>query len=603
MKSKKSLDKSKSSKGKSKDKKDKSLDKSKSSKKSSKSKDKEKKEKKPSKEKSKKNSKSGPVLSNKESKDQILNENLQDNQSISGIHKENLDGFDFTGIQDINNKNTNQPLDNPPFSSTILPPDSSKKCEGCFHNPAVLYCEECNKLLCSMCDGQIHVIPVNSTHTKVPLNEIGSVKRLCYHHREPLSLYCNSCEEVICKQCQIIGPHNTNFHRIVRISDAFERKFTKLVQLKPALQKKLAELSVHNNKIGDLIEKLNNTRTNLIRDIRAQYSQLSQKIKNVEGKREAVLAYETMELQADLNAINDNRTFINDIQENKDSDIINFLVQYYQLDARMDAIIDKNLKEKINSEELERYPNELEERHKTIADYDKMQELLEERNKEIMNVIKEKKDRESSLLQEAKESAAQEIQSWVKKSSKLEDELKKFKVVCAFCGKYLDKNIANSECEANANFYLNFYFTKETPEEEFLNTKRHFFGEPVANSAEKMKTAEVMWREQREEIQKQKIFEQMKKEEEKRERIKMQRQSGVNINASTNGNNRNNDIINIHVTSDNNPFNVSQASNKDLLMSATNGFNTSIKFDKNNQKVNLNILTDSQPNIIQKQDD
>ena len=74
-------------------------------------------------------------------------------------------------------------------------------------------------------------------------------------------------------------------------------------------------------------------------------------------------------------------------------------------------------------------------------------------------------------------------------------------VVCSFCGKYIDIKSVNSECQANEQFYLNFYFTKEAPPNEYINTKRHFFGEPVNNKLDELlKIAETMWEKQRNEI-------------------------------------------------------------------------------------------------------
>ena len=54
--------------------------------------------------------------------------------------------------------------------------------------------------------------------------------------------------------------------------------------MKPLLMNKLGELNYYNNKVNELTEKVNLAKKDLVRDIRSQYSVLSEKIKDVEGK-------------------------------------------------------------------------------------------------------------------------------------------------------------------------------------------------------------------------------------------------------------------------------------------------------------------------------
>ena len=122
-------------------------------------------------------------------------------------------------------------------------------------------------------------------------------------------------------------------------------------------------------------------------------------------------------------------------------------------------------------------------------------------------------------------------------SDKLDKYLKKFMVVCSFCGKYIDIKSINSECQANEQFYLNFYFTKEPPPNNLINSKRHFFGEPVSNDlSELLKIAETMWEKQREEIA-MKLHEDEIKMKQEQELIQNQNQNNADYD--------NNNYINI----------------------------------------------------------
>ena len=58
--------------------------------------------------------------------------------------------------------------------------------------------------------------------------------------------------------------------------------------MKPLLMNKLGEFNYYNNKVNELTEKVNLAKKNLVRDIRSQYSVLSEKIKDVEGKRNEI---------------------------------------------------------------------------------------------------------------------------------------------------------------------------------------------------------------------------------------------------------------------------------------------------------------------------
>ena len=520
--------------------------KSKSSK--SKSKDKDKKEKKDKKDKnSDKKSKSSKSKSKKSSrsnsKDKIISskgteKNININESInpdvSGINKEigQNNNLDLTYTQCLSNKN-NQMNNN----NNIILQNGVPKCDGCFENDSLCYCKECKKYLCNICENQIHIIPVNSNHLRVNLGDIIQMKKLCYHHQFKLELFCESCDEAICKQCQIIGPHNTNYHRIIEIREAFNKKYYQLSKMKPILMNKLTELNYYNNKVNDLTEKVNVAKKDLIRDIRAQYTTLSEKIKDVEGKRNAILSFETSQLQYDSNNIKDIDNYISDVQSRKGPLMINFILQYPQLKNKMERLLEKPLKEKIDLSNIENYPNDLEERHKILEEYDKIESKLETKNDAIWKLINEKKQKEKSILDKAKKKSMEQIEEKAKLSDKYDKDLKKYIVVCAFCGKYIDKKTVNSECQANEQFYLNFYFTKEAPPLSLINTKRHYFGEPVNNNlSELLKLAESMWDKQRAEIG-------LKLKEE--EKIQ-QEQNMQNIN-DMNNNNMMEDNINITV--------------------------------------------------------
>jgi palmitoyltransferase len=471
------------------------------------------------------------------------------NPDISGINKEpgQNNNLDITYTQYFSNRNQ---INN--INSNVLLQNGIPKCDGCFENDSVCFCKECKKSLCHMCDNQIHIIPANSNHLRVNLNDIIQMKKLCYHHQMNLEFFCESCDEAICKQCQIIGPHNTNYHRIIQINEAFSKKYYQLSKMKPILMNKLGELNYYNNKVNELTEKVNITKKELDRDIRTQYTALSEKVKDIEGKRNAILSFETSQLQCDNNNIQDINNYVMDVQSKKGPSMLSFILQFPQLKNKIERLLEKPLKEKIDLSNIENFPNDLEERHKILEDYDKIKKQLETKNDTIWAILNEKKQKEKSILDSAKKRSMEQIEEKAKLSDKYDKDLKKYMIVCSFCGKYIDKKTVNSDCQANEQFYLNFYFTKEAPPLSLINTKRHYFGEPVSNNLNELLTiAENMWDKQRNEIAMK-----MKEDEERMaQEHYMQNMENPNMNNSNNDMKNNNEQQRVNTHSNNDNYN------------------------------------------------
>ena len=446
----------------------------------------------------------------------------QESKSDLTIQKEDTQNFNLSKNQFYPNQ--------PPLSPNTPTNPNPEKCEGCFESDAVCYCKDCNKLFCSLCDGQIHIIPAMRNHQRVPVAEILRLKKLCYHHNNILDYYCESCNEPICYECQVVGPHNTKLHRISSISDSFKKKYNQLIKYKPILMNKVTELNYNNNNIDEIISKIKYGKKNIERELRSQFALLSEKVKSVEGKRLAVLSYESSQLQNQYNAILDIINYVNDISSSESPDIIGFLLRYRQIIEQIDKIVDKPVKEKIDLSMIGDFPNDLSERHRKLAEYDKIVKELKARDETIWGLLQEKKENERKIIITEQEKSKNDISEWVKLSDRYQMELKKYSIVCSFCGKYLDKNTVNAECDANEQFYLNFYFTKKNPMRTAINTKRHFFAEPIDDLEEKMKEAEFLWKKQQEEqIQK------IKQEEVEKKQIKKRNKKR---SASYNGNRR-----------------------------------------------------------------
>ena len=57
------------------------------------------------------------------------------------------------------------------------------------------------------------------------LNPHVAQSKTCMLHNKPLRYFCETCEELLCYDCTVMGPHNTQLHRICNLEEAFRYRF------------------------------------------------------------------------------------------------------------------------------------------------------------------------------------------------------------------------------------------------------------------------------------------------------------------------------------------------------------------------------------------
>ena len=339
--------------------------------KSSKSKDKKEKSiKKTSSKKSLKSSKS-----NKSIKTEKTIKSDEDNNSINNDNQKNpteknpLNSFqniqtpnnniylnnnnnNFYNSLNNNNSNININTENNTNNNNI----NSIKCEGCYTNDSVVFCKECNKNLCQICENQIHVIPLFKEHERIPISNFNILKKVCYHHNNNLKFFCDSCEEPICEDCQILGPHNTKLHRIISIENSFSEKFEKFSKnVKNNIENRYEILNNNLKKIDDMINEINYSSINLERDINMNFNKILEEVRNEKGKKKAILNFESSLIQKELTKFDDINNFINDTKDN--NDMLEFLIRYEKINNLIDYLLNKNYE--INfDEDIDNFKND-----------------------------------------------------------------------------------------------------------------------------------------------------------------------------------------------------------------------------------------------------
>ncbi len=177
------------------------------------------------------------------------------------------------------------------------------------------------------------------------MEEIQHLKKLCYHHNLPLKLYCDSCEEPICHECQVIGPHNNRLHKISNIFESFRKKFNMLNNI---VQKNLIfKLDELTNQIGIFemkIEEIKNNKNSIEREIRSEYSGMIENLRSEEGKKLAILQYESGILQKEINKIHEIISKINEISFSDNPDMVNFLLKFKHYQDSVEESLAKPIK-------------------------------------------------------------------------------------------------------------------------------------------------------------------------------------------------------------------------------------------------------------------
>jgi hypothetical protein len=100
-------------------------------------------------------------------------------------------------------------------------------------------------------------------------------------------------------------------------------------------------------------------------------------------------------------------------------------------------------------------------------------------------LLDEKKKRDQMLTQELDRETKAELKQWMALTDNFASELKKYQLVCSFCGVHLDDVAVNTDCPRNplvrdvSQFVPPTHFYASTiPTKEFYATGRHFFVKP-----------------------------------------------------------------------------------------------------------------------------
>lgn len=84
-----------------------------------------------------------------------------------------------------------------------------------------------------------------------------------------------------------------------------------------------------------------------------------------------------------------------------------------------------------------------------LDDYEKQKKLLKLKDDMIYKLLDEKKWKDSLFATELDRETWNELTQWIQLVDSFAGELKKYQLVCTFCGVHLDENAVNLECPKN----------------------------------------------------------------------------------------------------------------------------------------------------------
>ena len=431
----------------------------------------------------KKSLKSKKSLTNK-SKEENTENNIDNKTETKSNLSTNLLNTEHNINNNINNNNT------------------IEKCEGCFQGEGAVYCTNCGKVYCKICDDQLHIVPAYRTHERTPLSMLSSMNANCYHHNIPLRYYCESCDEPICNLCQQQGPHSTSLHHVCSLFEVYRRRLNGVKErIEKELVSKQAKIESVMLNIDSMIKTTKENANSILRGINCEYDISEDTLNKCEGKKLAMLNYNAASIQKDIIAIEDILSFINtdyidtngdarsqmasmnsNRSSNEEKDYLSFLLKHKALSEKIDAMVASSCPTFTRKEidDMMTWPVELNDAKKKLENFEKIKTLMKIKDDIVWNLLTTPYEEKATELDEIKMKTQKEIEEWSKLSDKYANELKKYNLVCAYCGCYLDNIKINDKCSCNSSkIFTNKKYTTEVPHSSVNGTGRHWFSAPT----------------------------------------------------------------------------------------------------------------------------
>lgn len=263
----------------------------------------------------------------------------------------------------------------------------------------------------------------------------------CFRHHKEVKFFCEIHEEVLCDDCLAAPPYTTSQSRILKIEEAYRKRFTSAYQvLNSQIFPKRDQITAQLSKINLKIEEVRDAKALIEKDMKGEFSAMNERLSSNFGTKVALLEYDISELQADLDRID----YIIRLIQSANSDIHAFLAKYAEIRDTTDLILAKPFRTEINVDP-ETLPKELIDVRENVLQYPALKSLLKTKDEIIFKLVQE-----NGEYGKIDDSTQRELTEWAKLTEKFNIELNKYRMNCEYCNCALDPVSVNSNCSRNS---------------------------------------------------------------------------------------------------------------------------------------------------------
>jgi palmitoyltransferase len=176
-----------------------------------------------------------------------------------------------------------------------------------------------------------------------------------------------------------------------------------------------------------------------------------ERLRSAEGVKMAVLQHDIAEVQKDITRIDEILMTMEDVAANggaQSPDIVGFLHKYRQINENIEYASTKQFKVEIDVMPND-LPRELAEKRVLMEHYEEQRRLLKFKDDVIWKLSQELKKKYDYYQEEFDKETRHEMNEWARLVDRYASELKKYELVCSFCGQHLADGNVNAECPEN----------------------------------------------------------------------------------------------------------------------------------------------------------
>lgn len=344
--------------------------------------------------------------------------------------------------------------------------DPLYSCDGCslMNSKPLNYCLNCNQILCNNCDENRHKNLKDSLHKRIKINnnnDVNNYRIKCnIHPYQYAQYYCRGCWQPLCNECRIL--HNIPGHEAILISDAYFSSITALQNsCTPDLTRKQQLLRQQIGNIQTRCREVKAMSASIQAETKADYDSIITRLVHEENIKLSFLQASINELQCNIdeidyfiksnNLVNFYTPNFNTNVENTPKQMLDFLKDYAKVIQTADQLVKKPFDSNINVNAT--FDREIETRRQKLLHIDELEKQILLKDQMIYKLVNERKENSQKVineeLKELTKKSENEIKEWSEISSRLNNQLEKYKMKCKWCNIKLKPENINSTCKNN----------------------------------------------------------------------------------------------------------------------------------------------------------